>query len=204
MNSLSDDMTTNPMDLTLELRFANGSTTEFYEADEQRVSEVLRLLAAPRLFAQPHLLLASQHGASMIPCRGIDMIIARTSAPLPLKFPLNLPAGLFDIVEQPDAWPDNKSAAIGDQNGEHLQRDLQVEIVTFGSWSVTLEALMMFRGIFQDERQFFSQLPNMPTIPFRLKEGGFGLINTVNIMRASAWPNPETFPGSALPLTLRR
>ncbi len=204
MYTLPGDMTTNQMDLTLELRFANGSSTEFYEADEERVREALRLLAAPRLFAQPHLLLASQHSASMIPCKGIDMILARTSAPLPLKFPLNLPAGLFDIVEQPEAWSENKSAAIEDQNGEHRQRDLQVELLTFGRWTLTLDALAMFHGLFQDERQFFSQLPNMPTIPFRLKKGGFGLINTVNIMRVSAWPNPGTLPGIALPLTLRR
>lgn len=204
MNLLPDDMTTNPMDLTLELRFSNGSTTEFYEADEERVREVLRFLAAPPLFAQPHLLLASQHGATMIACKGIEIILAHTSAPLPLKFPLNLPAGLFDIVEQPDAWLDNKPAAIGDQDGVHRQRDLQVEILTFGRWTVTLEALVMFHGIYQDERQFFSQLPNMPTIPFRLEKGGFGLINTVNIMRVSAWPRPETLPGNALPLTLRR
>jgi hypothetical protein len=39
----------------------------------------------------------------------------------------------------------------------------------------------------------------MPTIPFRLKEDGFGLINTANILRVSVWPKPETLPGSVLP-----
>ena len=76
-------MTAVPTDLTIELRSANGSSTEFYQANEERVRETLRLLAAPRLFAQPHLLLASQHCASMIPCKGIDMILARTSARTP-------------------------------------------------------------------------------------------------------------------------
>jgi hypothetical protein len=65
------------------------------------------LLAAPQLFAQPRLLLASQHCASMIPCKGIDMILVRTFARTPLKFPLNLPLGLFDIVEQPEACPEH-------------------------------------------------------------------------------------------------
>ena len=109
MNTPPVDITTNPVDLTIELRSANGSTTEFYQADAERVREALRLLAAPQLFAQRHLLLTSQHSASMIPCKGIDMILARTSARTPLKFPLNLPAGLFDIVEQPEAWPDDQS-----------------------------------------------------------------------------------------------
>ncbi len=207
MSTSNAKMITDPVDLTVELRSANGSSTEFYQADEDRVRETLCLLAAPRLFAQPHLLLASQHCASMIPCKGIDMILARTSARTPLKFPLNLPAGLFDIVEQPEAWPDNKSA-IKDQNGQDhgqpARRNSQVEIHTLGGWTVTLKAVAMIRGNVQDERQFFSHLPDLPTIPFRLEEGGFGLINTANIMRASAWPKPEALPGIVLPLALRR
>lgn len=195
---------TNPIDLTLELRSANGSSTEFYQADEERVRETLRLLAAPQLFAQRHLLLASQHCASMIPCKWIDMILVRTFARTPLKFPLNLPVGLFDLVGQPDAWPDNKSVAIEDQNGQPHRRQALVEIHTLGGWTVTLKALAMIRGSVQDERQFFSHLPDVPTIPFRLEEGGFGLINTANIMRASAWPKPEALPGIAMPLALRR
>ena len=208
MNTQPAETMTTPTDLTIELRSANGSSTEFYQADEERVREALRLLAAPRLFAQPHLVLASQHCASMIPCKGIDMILTRTSARTPLKFPLNLPAGLFDIVEQPEAWLDNKSAAIEDQNerkhGQPRRRNSRVEIHTLGGWAVTLELVAMIRGNVQDERQFLSHLPDLPTIPFRLEEGGFGLINTANIMCASAWPKPEALPGIALPLALRR
>jgi hypothetical protein len=195
-------MTPNQTDLTLELRSANGSSTEFFEADEERVRETLRLLAAPRLFAQLHLLLASQHSASMIPCKGIDVILARTTAPLPLKFPLDLPAGSFDIVERPNGWEYDKSAAIEDQDGLPRRRSSQIEIHTLGGWTITLEAVAQFHGNTHDERQFFSRLPNLPTIPFRLAEGGFGLINTVNIMRVSVWPKPETLPGIALPLAL--
>lgn len=146
---------TNPIDLTLELRSANGSTTEFYQADEERVRETLRLLAEPRLFAQRHLLLASQHCASMIPCKWIDMILVRTFAQTPLKFPLNLPVGLINIVEQPEAWPDNKSAAIEDQNGQPQRRNAQVKIHTLGGWTVTLKATAMISGSVQDERHFF-------------------------------------------------
>ena len=201
-------MTTTTIDLTIELRSANGSSTEFYQADEECVRETLHLLAAPRLFSQRHLLLAEQHCASMIPCRGIDMIFARTSARMPLKFPLNLPAGLFDLVEQPDAWPDHKPASIEGQNGRQQghprRRDSQVEIHTLGGWTVRLKVTAMIRGNVQDERQFFGQLPDVPTIPFRLEEGGFGLINTANILRASAWPKPEAFPEIALPIALRR
>ncbi len=208
MNTRTDDMTTNPIDLTIELRSANGSSAEFYQADEDRVRETLRLLAAPQLFAQRHLLLASQHCASMIPCKGIDMILVRTSARTPLKFPLNLPVGRFDIAEQPEAWPDDKSLAIEDQNNQEREqshrRSARVEIHTLGGWIVTLKAVAMIRGNAQDERQLFSHLPDVPTVPFRLVEGGFGLINTANIMRASAWPKPEAFPGIALPLELRR
>lgn len=208
MNTHIDDMTTNPIDLTIELRSANGSSAECYQADEEHVREALRLLAAPQLFAQHHLLLASPHGASMIPCKGIDMLLVRTLAQTPLRFPLNLPVGQFDIVEQPEACPDNKSAAIDNQNsqkrGEPRRRSMQVEIHTFGGWTVTLKAVAMIRGNTQDERQLFAHLPEVPTLPFRLEEGGFGLINTANIIRASAWPKPDALPGVALPLELRR
>lgn len=135
------------------------------------------------------------------------MILAHTSAQMPVKFPLDLPVGLFDIVEQPDTWPDNKSSAIEEQSEQHgqpLRRNSQVEIHTLGGWTVTLQVAVMFRGNVQDERQFFSHLPDVPTIPFRLKDGGFGLINTVNITRVTAWPKPEAFPGIVLPLAMRR
>ena len=204
MNTPQVDMTTNPIDLTIELRSANGSVTEFYQADEERVRETLRLLAAPQLFAQRHLLLASQHCASMIPCKGIDMILVRTFARTPLKFPLNLPAGRFDLVEQPEAWSPHQSDAIEDRNGQPHRRNARVEINTLGGWTVTLKAVAMIHGNVQDERQFFAHLPDVPTVPFRLMEGGFGLINTANIIRASAWPKPEALAGIALPLTLRR
>ncbi len=42
MNTPLVDMTTNRIDLTLELRSANGSLTEFYQADEERVREALK------------------------------------------------------------------------------------------------------------------------------------------------------------------
>ncbi len=199
-------MNQNQLDLTLELRSANGSVTEFYQADEARVRETLRLLAAPQLFAQRHLLLASEHCASLIPCAGIDMILVRTLARSPLKFPLTLPVGMFDLVEQSDAAPERH--AMANQNGRpHRQphrRDAQVEIHTLGGWTVTLKAAAMIRGNFQDERHLFAHLPDVPTIPFRLPEGGFGLINTANITRASVWPKPEALPGTALPVELRR
>jgi hypothetical protein len=208
MNMHIIDMTTSTVDLTVELRSANASSTEFYQADEERVHETLRMLAAPQLFAQRHLLLASQHCASLIPCRGIDMIFVRTSARTPLKFPLNLPVGQFDLVEQPAAWPDNRSAAIEHQNeqerGQPRRRDSLVEIHTLGGWKVILKAVAIIRGNLQDERQWFSHLPEVPTIPFRLEGGGFGLINTANITLASATPKPDALPGTPMPLILRR
>jgi len=196
-------MSTNRTNLTLELRSANGSTTEFFETDKERVREALRLLAAPRLFAEPHLLLASQNCASMIPCKGIDMILVRTSAQLPIQFPLELPVGLFDFVEHQYAWPDDRSAPIKEQDGQSRQRNSQLEIHTLGGWTVALKAMAMFHGTLQDELQFFSRLSSLPTIPFRLKDGGFGLLNTANIVCVSAWPKPEVIPAFSLPLELR-
>ena len=177
---------------------------EFYEAGEGRALEALRLLAAPQLFAQPRLLLASQDCASLISCKGVDLILVRTLAPTPLKFPLNLPMGLFDIVGEPEARV--KSVGFERQNGQERagRRSLQVEIRTLGGWTVSLKAVATIRGNVQDERQLFSRLPDIPTIPFRLEEGGFGLINSANILRATAKPKPAALPGIPLPLALRR
>ncbi len=179
---------------------------EFYEAGEGRVLEALRLLAAPQLFAQPRLLLASHDCASLISCKGIDLILVRTLAPTPLKFPLNLPMGLFDIVGEPEARLADKTATFERQNGQERagRRSLQVEIRTLGGWTVNLKAVATLRGNVQDERQLFSHLPDIPTIPFRLEEGGFGLINSANILHATAKPKLAALPGIPLPLALRR
>ena len=208
MLSETENMNTIPVDLTVELRSADGTSTEFYQADEERIRETLRWLAAPRLLSQPHLVLASEHGASMIPCRGIDMILARTSARPPLTFPLALPAGLLDISETPDDWPDNNSAAAEDHQGRDCGRagplTSRVEIRTLGGWVVTLKAVVKARGNVHDERQLFAHLLNVPAISFRLEEGGIGLINPANITRISAWPKPDALPGTVLPLALWR
>lgn len=201
-------MTTIPIDLTIELRSSDGMSMEYYQTDEESIREALRLLAAPQLFAQPHLLLGSQHYASMIPCKGIDMILVRTSAPLPLKFPLNLPVGQFDLVEQPEGFQVNNFTATEDRcerkPGQAHRHTSHLEIRTHGGWTVSLKAVAIIHGHVQDERQFFSRLPEVPTIPFRLQEGGFGLINTANITCASARPKPDVLPGTPLPLIVRR
>jgi len=208
MLNKTENMNTNPVDLTVELRSADGTCAEFYQADEEGIRETLRLLAAPRLLSQPHLVLASEQGASMIPCRGIDMILARTSARTPLMFPLSLPSGLLDIIEMPEDCPDDNLAATEDHHDREPGRarplTSRVEIHTFGGWVVTLKAVAMARGNVQDERQLFAHLLKVPAIPFRLKEGGLGLINPGNITRVSAWPKPDALPGTALPLALRR
>lgn len=208
MSNKTENMNTIPVDLTVELRSADGTSTEFYQAGEERIQQTLRLLAAPRLLSQPHLVLASEQGASMIPCRGIDMILARTSARTPLTFPLRLPSGLLDIIEMPEDCPDNNLAATEDHHDQEPGRarplTSRVEIHTFGGWVVTLKVVAMARGNVHDERQLFAHLLNLPAIPFRLKEGGLGLINPGNITCVSAWPKPDALPGTALPLALRR
>jgi hypothetical protein len=197
-----------PMDLTVELRSADGTSTEYYQTNEERIQEALRLLADPRLFAQRHLLLTSRQCASMIPCNGIDMIIVRTTASIPVKFPLNVPLGLFDLIERTEDLPEDNSAAAEEhcerKPGQAHRLNARVEIRTFGGWAVSLQAVAVIRGHAQDERHFFSHLPDAPTIPFRLREGGFGLINNANITVATATPKPDALPGNPLPLILRR
>jgi hypothetical protein len=204
MNAFPSGTTTNPSSLTVEVRLANGSSTVFHETGEQRVREALRLLAAPTLFAQPHLLVASQLSASMVPSKGIDIILARTTSPLPLKFPLILPAGEFDFVERPLLGPDDPSArheGFGAPSVQPHRRDARLEVRTLGGWAVALEAAARLHGNAHDERQLFSLLPTIPGFPFRLGEGGFGVINTANIVHVSAYPRPAALPEHSLPLS---
>ena len=136
------------------------------------------------------------------------MILARTSARPPLKFPLTLPTGMIDIVEQPEGWRDDISAAAEDHQNraprQARRHTSQVEIHTLGGWIVTLRTVALINGNIQDERHLFAHLPSVPSIPFRLEGGGLGLINTANITRASAWPKPDALPGPVLPLALRQ
>src|SRR5580765_8223939 len=138
-------MTTTTTDLNIEIRSADGTSTEFYQTDEERVREALRVLSAPRLFAQPHLLLTSRYCASMIPCKGIDMILARTTGPMPLKFPLNLPVGHFDLVEQPEDLQGDDFPATEEPHGkgpvQQHRHDARVEVRTVGGWSVSLKTV---------------------------------------------------------------
>lgn len=194
------------VDLTVEICSADGNSAEFYQAEEERIAEALRSLATPRLLGQSHLVLASEHGASMIPCRGIDLLRARTSAPTPLSFPLTLPAGLLDIVETAADCPDSPVAEAPPEPEPGTAPPLtsQVEIHTLGGWRVTLKAVARAHGSVHDERQLFAHLLTLPAIPFRLEAGGFGLINPANLTRLSARPRPSVLPGHALPLALLR
>jgi hypothetical protein len=198
-------MTITPMDLTVEIRSQDGSSTEFYQDNEEETSRTLGLLVTPRLLAQPHLVLASDQGISMIPCRGIDMILARTSARTPLVLPLIFPAGLLDLVEEPQDWPHNDTAATEAVESRKLSPVTSyVEVHTFGGWVVTLRALVMSNRTVHDRRQLFAHFLGLPIVAFRLMDGGIGLINPANITRVSVWPAPDDLPESALPLGLLR
>lgn len=200
-------MVTIPVDLSLEIRSADGTSAAYYQTDEGHIREALHFLAAPRLFAQPHLLLTSESCAAMLPCKGIDIVRVHTSASLPIRFPLKLPIGLFDIVEDSEELRGGRFSEIENHQAgrpaEAVHRASHVKIRTLGGWSVSLKVEAAISGKAQDERQLFYHLPDVPTIKFRLEAGGFGLTNTNNISCASASPKPEAISGVALPLTLR-
>jgi hypothetical protein len=209
MNTQPAETMTTPIDLTLELRSADGTSTEYYQADEERIRKTLRLLSTPRLLTQPQLVLASEQGASTIPCRAIDMILARTSAQVPVIFPLKSPVGLLDITEFRDEQPGEAPAGADDLADSDFSRPLdalisKVEIHTLGGWVSTLKVVAMTRGTVHDQRQSLAHLFDLPVIPFCLKAGGIGLINPNNITRVSAHPTPDALPNTALPMDLLR
>jgi hypothetical protein len=201
-------MSTNPVDLTLDLCLADGTSTEYYQTEEDRIQKTLRLLTTPRLLTQPQMVLASERGVSTIPCRWIDVVFARTSAPTPLVFPLVFPAGLLDILEVREDMPDEESGE-AEEDYDIDSRPIsplrsRVELHTLGGWAVTLKVVMMSRGSIHDQRQSFAHFLELPVIAFRLAQGGIGLINPNNITHLSVCPAPEALPTTALPMDLRR
>jgi len=194
------------VDLTVEVRSADGTSTEFYQTNEECIRKTLRSLTTPRVFTQPQLVLASEHSINTIPCRSIDMILARTLARTPLIFPLIFPAGLLDAVEAKSDWPGEPSTD-EEQAGAGIAglspRVSHLEIHTPGGWVVVLRLLATARDTY-DQRPASAQLCELPVIPFRLLEGGIGLINPNNITRVSTRPSPAALPETALPIDLLR
>ena len=191
-----------PPDLTLELRFADGSSTEYYQDDRKRIATTLRLLANPRLLTQPQLVLASEFGVSMIACPRIDMILARTSPGAALVFPLKFPTGLLDIAEVREELPDDVSVR-GEEHPDSSPATpfvWQVRMHTLGGWAIALKVLAQVRRNIYDERQSFAHFFDLPVLPFRLVNGGIGSINPNNITRVNAYPGPDALPDTALPM----
>ena len=201
------------VDLTLEIRSEDGSCAEFFQDQEDSVDRALRLLANPRLFAQPLLVLASPYSISVIPCRTIDMILASTLAPAPVPWP----TGFLDIVEVPghdsSAGTPERGAIGGDSDEPTDTSTTDMHIHTHGSWVVTLKATVMAQSTAQDQRLLLAHFFDLPVLPFRLAAGGIGFINPANISqvtaqqplesgRVSEWVTLHSVPETALPARL--
>ena len=191
-----------PPDLTLELRFADGSSTEFYQDDRKRVATTLRLLANPRILTQPQLVLASELGVSMIACPRIDLMLARRSPGVAAAFPLKFPTGLLDIAEVREESPVDLSVRGEEPPDSHAAAPFawKVHMHTLGGWMIALKVMAAVRKNIYDERQSFAHFFDLPVLPFRLMNGGIGLINPNNITRVNAYPGPDVLPDTALPM----
>jgi hypothetical protein len=189
----------NAIDLTLELHSADGTTAEFYQADPQRVATILRFLATPQVFTHPQLVFASEHMASAIATRAIDVILARTAAPLPKILPLKSPAGPIDIAEVEEQSPFFEKGR-RQSSAEVNSRNFRVEVQTSGGWRCMLEVRADIHGTVQDRRHAFAHIFHVPVIPFKLCTGGIGLINPGNLTHATAYPAPNSLPETALPM----
>jgi hypothetical protein len=177
---------TTTLDLTIEIRSADGGSTEFYETDGERIRKTLLLLMTPRLLTRPQLRLAVEYGVHEIPARAIDVILARTSTPAPVIFPLIFPAGLLNISEVREDQLDSSGLADqadADWSAQASPATSQWEIHTAGGWVGRLKMLAMNRGRIQGQRRAPTHFLNLPAIPFRLEAGGIGFINPDNIIR---------------------
>jgi len=51
--------------LTLEVRSADGTAAEFYQADAERIGKALRFLSTPLVFTETQFVLASENSQEM-------------------------------------------------------------------------------------------------------------------------------------------
>jgi len=189
------------------LRFAPKTNhTQFYQNDEDSISKVLSLLITPRLFTQPLLTLASERSVSTVPCRTIDLILART-----LKTPpLVLPPGWLDIVEVGAEAFHNEALlnTANDAGGESLPTAVWItshfEIHTIGDWMINLKLQTVIQEEILDERQLLAYIFDLPVIPFRLETGGVGFINPAKISRLTMYPAFNGVAKTGLPADLLR
>lgn len=127
------------------------------------------------------------------------MILARTSAQRALVFPFIFPAGLLDIVEEPQDWWQQEPAILEPGEPRSVSPVTSyMEVHTFGGWVAMLKALVIGGGTVHDQRQLYARFFDLPLIAYRLMNGGVGLINPANITRLSAWPAPDALPSELL------
>ena len=200
-------MTTTNIDLTIEICSEDGSHTCFYQSDEDSIGKILRLLITPRLFTQPWLTLASKQSVSTVPCRTIDLILAR----FPETPPLPLPHGWLDVVEVgAEAFYNEAVLNIAnDADDEGLLTEAEgitsyVEIHTTGDWMIALKLRTAIQETIQDQRQLLASFLDLPVIPFRLETGGVGFINTAKISRVTFYPAFKGAVETGLPADLLR
>ncbi|HEX9047266.1 MAG TPA: hypothetical protein VF988_09590 [Verrucomicrobiae bacterium] len=181
------------LDLTLDICSENGSRTRFHQDDQHIAEQTLRQLVSPRLFNPPLLTLASEHSVSAIPTRTIDMVLAHTASPPPLP----LPSGWLDCVEVTDEALINLTEleALAEQENKRV---LIVEIHTTGDWMTRLKLETIIPETMQEQRHLWNHLLDLPAVPFRLRTGGVGAINTANIVRVTVCPPIDVIKETAL------
>ena len=186
-------MTTTYSDLTLDICAEDGSRTRFFQNDEDSVKRTLRQLVSPRLFQPPLLTLVSEHSISAIPTRTIDMVLVHMASPPVLP----LPSGWVDAVEVDDQTLLN----FGELQASALEENKHVmlaEIHTVGDWMIRLKLETIVPETIQEKRHLWNHLLDLPAVPFRLKAGGIGAINTANIVRVTVCPPIDGIGETAL------
>jgi hypothetical protein len=179
--------------LLLDICTEDGTRTRFHQNDKQLGEKMLRQLVSPRLFSPPLLTFASEQSVSAIPTRTIDMILAHTASPPPLP----LPSGWVDAVEVNDDALIHLAdlEAVAAAENKHV---MLAEIHTVGDWMIRLKLETIALETVQEKLHLWNHLLDLPVIPFRLKAGGIGAINSANIVRGTVCPPLDGIAETAL------
>jgi hypothetical protein len=121
------------------------------------------------------------------------MIMAYMASPPSLP----LPSGWMDAVEVNDETLINLEALEASAAAEN-KHVMLVEIHTLGDWRIRLMLETIIPETIHETRHLWNHLLDLPAIPFRLKAGGIGAINTANIVRATVSPPLDGVAESAV------
>ena len=187
--------------MSIELRFhhTSGRVYRYAQTEDAAMRQLIRLVAPPRVFADPEIVLCGGGIVTLLPTAHITRLDVVTSLPLGWPKPPNVTA-MFVLPDEA-ALRARAIRADGPKDpGEALVVHLAYDLV--GGDRVYAE-LAAKAGHPLETRSRLSRLLRNPPVYFSLSGGGVTLLNPTNIIRVMVTANIDRTPAGAWPVHLQ-